>query len=91
MDAKWCDYPTSGNWSQVTALRLELPATVAPPPQPAAHPLKLYQAEKIYSHLAKHGPRDRSEGLDCCGFVRFEKDLLREFKPKCDILPPGEA
>ena len=49
--------------------------------------LGLYHANAIRSHLAKHGPQNSAGGVDCCGFARFERDLFREFKPKCDILP----
>jgi hypothetical protein len=49
--------------------------------------LGLYHADAIRSHLAKHGPQNSASGLVCCGFARFERDLFREFEPKCDILP----
>jgi hypothetical protein len=49
--------------------------------------LGLYHADAIRSHLAKHGARGRAAGPDCCGFIRFEKDLFEEFEPTCDIFP----
>jgi hypothetical protein len=49
--------------------------------------LGLYHADAINSHLAKHDSLRQSGELDCCGFIRFEKDLFETFESTCDIFP----
>jgi hypothetical protein len=47
----------------------------------------LYHADAIARHLAKHGRRSLDCPPDCCGFIRFERDLFEQFEPTCDIFP----